>query len=294
MSTIITDAVRGEIAAFCRAFAERYMMHPPEFTDPRYALGPFADLYERDLRGVTHPLRSSWYERMIASATAADLDALVAAFDKTDSYANAFRIFLMGRLTNAAYRAFKAGLEVSAAFPDWLRAAGWDIPADWAPAAAAPPPLERRYEGCGMHDGLYDAAGRCALGRSTTSGGIPPTCTCGGAAAAGTPPGSPRAGPAWRTGSCGESGPFIGLSLPYSIALIKRMGADPDGHANAFALRDAVCAEPEPDVLRDFTVQEIVDGMAGSYGWSRARTLGWLARGAPEEERTMPPRAADE
>lgn len=248
-SPIITDAVRGEIAAFCRAFAERYMMHPPEFTDPRYALGPFADLYERDLRGVTHPLRSSWYERMIATATAADLDALVAAFDKTDSYANAFRIFLMGRLTNAAYRAFKAGLEVSTAFPDWLRAAGWDIPADWVAAvtAEAPPPLPTPAE---------------------------PT---------GTPPSSPRAGgapapaPMWRTGSCGESGPFIGLSYPYSIALVKRMWADPDGHARAFVLKQEVCALPEPDVLRDFTVQEIIDGMAGSYSWPRARTLEWIS-----------------
>ena len=279
MSTIITDAVRGEIADFCRAFAKRYFMHPPEFTDPRYALGPFADLYERDLRDVTHPLRSSWYERLIASATAADLDALVAAFDRTDSYANTFRIFLMGRLTNAAYRAFKAGLEVSAAFPDWLRAAGWDIPADWV---SAPPPLERRHEGCGMHDGLYDAAGTRVLGRSTTSGGIPPTCTCSAAAAgtpepAGTPPGSPSAGPPWRTGSCGESGPFIGLSYPYSIALVKRMWADPDGHARAFVLKQEVCALPEPNVLRDFTVKEIVDGMAGSYSWPAARTLKWIS-----------------
>lgn len=288
MSTIITDAVRGEIAAFCRAFAERYMLQPPEFTDPRYALGPYADLYERDLRDVTHPLRSSWYPQMMSSATAADLDALVAAFDRTDSYANTFRIFLMGRLTNAAYRAFKAGLEVSTAFPDWLRAAGWDIPADWV---SAPPPLERRHEGCGMHDGLYDAAGTRVLGRSTTSGGIPPTCTC--SAVAGTPPGSPSAGPPWRTGTCGESGPFIGLSYPYSIALVKRMAADPDGRANAFRLCAEVTATPEPDVLRDFTVQEIIDGMAGSYGWSRTRTLGWLSRGAGHEP-ALPPPAGEE
>ncbi len=255
-SPIITDSVTAEIAAFCRAFADRYCLQPPEFTlgfaegvqapcvaggeftDPRYALGPFADLYERDLRGVTHPLRSSWYERMIATATAADLDALTAAFDKTDSYANAFRIFLMGRLTNAAYRAFKAGLEVSAAFPDWLRAAGWNVPTDWVPAAAA--------------------AAELAVTHS-----------------AGTPPGSPPP-PMWRTGSCGESGPFIGLSFPHSIALVKRMAADPDGHRNAFRLCAEVAAAPEPDVLRDFTVQEVIDGMAGSYSWDRAHTLDWL------------------
>jgi hypothetical protein len=232
MSTIITDSVIAEIAAFCRAFRERYFLQPPEFTEPRYALGPFADLYERDLHDVTHPLRSSWYPRMIAEATAADLDALTAAFDKTDSYANAFRIFLFGQLVNAAYKAFKAGLEVSAAFPDWLRAAGWKVPADWVPVEPE-----------------------------------------------GTPPGSPvpAAAPMWRTGSCGESGPFIGLSYPYSIALVKRMAADPDGHANAFLLKTEVCALPEPDVLRDFTVQEVIDGMAGSYSWKRERTMAWLA-----------------
>lgn len=236
-STIITDSVTAEIAAFCRAFAERYCLQPPEFTDPRYALGPFADLYERDLHGVTHPLRSSWYERMIASATAADLDALTAAFDKTDSYANTFRVFLMGRLTNAAYRAFKAGLEVSAAFPDWLRAAGWNVPVDW----------------------------------------VPPAVTHSASVAEGTPPGSPvPSAPMWRTGSCGESGPFIGLSYPYSIALVKRMRTDPDGHRNAFRLCAEVETEPEPDVLRDFTVQEVIDGMAGSYSWDRARTMDWL------------------
>ena len=237
MSSIITDSVTAEIAAFCRAFADRYSLQPPEFTDPRYALGPFADLYERDLHGVTHPLRSSWYERMIASATAADLDALTAAFDKTDSYANTFRVFLMGRLTNAAYRAFKADLEVSAAFPDWLRAAGWNVPVDW----------------------------------------VPPAVTHSASVAEGTPPGSPvPSAPMWRTGSCGESGPFIGLSYPYSIALVKRMAADPNGYANAFALKTEVCALPEPDVLRDFTVQEVIDGMAGSYSWDRARTMDWL------------------
>ncbi len=105
-------------------------------------------------------------------------------------------------------------------------------------------------------------------------------------AGAATPPGSPRpAGPMWRTGSCGEAGPFIGLSYPYSIALVKRLRdtqsvghgvTDPDGRRNAFALKAEVCALPEPDVLRDFTVQEVIDGMAGSYSWGRDRTMTWL------------------
>ena len=286
-ATIITDAVRGEIADFCRAFATRYMMQPPEFTDPRYLDG-FADLYERSVGGRTNPTETGWYARLITSATAADLDALTAAFDTTDSYATCMQRFVLRQLLRAAYERDQAGMEVAPALPAWYRAAGWGMPADWNCERAPPPPpaLERRHEECAMHDGLYDAEGRHALGRSTTSGcfptaeeaggGIPPTCTCAGGAA-GTPPGSPLpAAPLWRTGSCGESGPFIGLSFPYSIALVKRMDADVDGRANAFALRDAVCAEPEPNVLRDFTLKEIVDGMAGSYSWPAARTLAWL------------------
>jgi hypothetical protein len=113
----------------------------------------------------------------------------------------------------------------------------------------------------------------------------------GAASPMGTPPASPTASPApppprmWRQGSCGESGPFIGLSYPYSIALVKRMDADPDGHRNAFSLKEEVCAT-RPDVFRDFTVQEVIDGMGGSYSWDRERTLDWLialaARGVDE------------
>ncbi len=98
----------------------------------------------------------------------------------------------------------------------------------------------------------------------------------GSPAPEGTPPGSPCPNLPWRQGSCGEAGPFIGLSYPYSIALVKRMDADPDGHANAFQLKEEVCAGPRPDVLRDFTTREIVDGMAGSYSWGRGRTMEWL------------------
>ena len=268
-ATIITDAVRGEIADFCRAFATRYMMQPPEFTDPRY-LGGFGDLYARSVGGRTNPIETGWYARLITSATAADLDALTAAFDTTNSYATCMQRFVLRQLLRAAYERDQAGMEVAPALPTWYRAAGWGMPADWNCERPAPLPLARA-----LTIAAVGADGEPISSRP--------------AAAAGTPPGSPRGpppAPAWRQGSCGESGPFIGLSLPYSIALVKRMAADPDGRANAFALRDAVCAEPEPNVLRDFTLQEIVDGMAGSYSWDRARTLAWLKEtvlATPEE-----------
>ena len=119
---------------------------------------------------------------------------------------------------------------------------------------------------------------------SVTAGWNVSDVTHSASVAEGTPPGSPvPSAPMWRTGSCGESGPFIGLSYPYSIALVKRMAADPNGYANAFALKTEVCALPEPDVLRDFTVQEVIDGMAGSYSWDRGRTLAWLDEIAQEK-----------
>ena len=74
----------------------------------------------------------------------------------------------------------------------------------------------------------------------------------------------------------GESGPFIGLSFPYSIVIVKRTLRDPNGRRNAFRLCAEVEGEPVPYVMRDFTVQEVIDGMAGSYSWSRTRTLDWL------------------
>lgn len=263
MATIITDAVRGEIAAFCAAFAERYMFQPPEFTDIRY-LDSFSDLYERDLHGAVNPVNTEWFARLQVSATLPDLGELSAAFNEDDTWESAIQRFVLRRLLRNAYQRDQAGMEVSAMLPAWYRAKGWGLPPDWncerpsvppeVPTAAPPP--------------------------------SPIVAAAGGGGPVGTPPGSPLGGPApppmWRTGSCGESGPFIGLSYAYSIALVKRMDADPDGRRNAFSLRDAVCAAPEPDVLRDFTVQEVIDGMAGSYGWSRERTLAWLADSARE------------
>ena len=83
----------------------------------------------------------------------------------------------------------------------------------------------------------------------------------------------------WRTGSVGESGPFIGLGYGYTIELAKRMAAaGRAGHARAFELKDAMLDElpEEPDVL-SFTVDEAVDGMSW-YSWGRAQTLAWLWR----------------
>jgi hypothetical protein len=91
-----------------------------------------------------------------------------------------------------------------------------------------------------------------------------------------TPPGysGPRA-PMWRTGSCGEAGPFIGLGYGWTCELARRMARWPD--VDPFHLKQQMFAEPmeEPDLLRDFTEQEVVDGMA-HYSWDEDRTRAFL------------------
>ncbi len=81
----------------------------------------------------------------------------------------------------------------------------------------------------------------------------------------------------WRTGSCGESGPFIGLGYGWTCELARRMSNNPD--VDPFHLKQQMFAEPmeEPDLLRDFTEQEVVDGMA-HYSWPAERTRAFLAR----------------
>lgn len=92
----------------------------------------------------------------------------------------------------------------------------------------------------------------------------------------GTPPGSPRVGPMWRTGSCGESGPWIGLSYGWGCELSRRWARWPD--VDPFHLKQQMFADlaTEPDLLRDFTEDEVIRGM-GAYSWSAERTRTHLA-----------------
>ena len=80
----------------------------------------------------------------------------------------------------------------------------------------------------------------------------------------------------WRQGSCGEAGPFIGLSYGHSVALVKKMRDNPG--RNVWELKQMVlCDYPEePDLLRDFTEDEVYEGMGASYSWTNDRTRGYL------------------
>jgi hypothetical protein len=130
----------------------------------------------------------------------------------------------------------------------------------------APPPLpEPAGGGWPVFNGVPSAAGLAA------GAAAPPSPI-------GTPPSSPRPQrPQWRTGSCGESGPFIGLSYGWTCELARRMDRWPG--VDAFDLKQQMFAElaEEPDLLRDFTEQEVVDGMA-YYSWPAERTREMLAR----------------
>ncbi len=180
-----------------------------------------------------------------------------------------------------------------------------------SPVVPGAPQRLRRPATCELHAPLGEDGARPSLGYSQNSWGdystFAPLCSCpapppflaGGAAAAaaGTPPGSPGPlRPPWRTGSCGESGPFIGLSYGWTCELARRMDRWPE--VDAFDLKAQMFAEMavEPDLLRDFTEQEVVDGMA-HYSWRPERAREMLAalraraaaEGAEEEVDAPPP-----
>lgn len=81
----------------------------------------------------------------------------------------------------------------------------------------------------------------------------------------------------WRMGSCGEAGPFIGLSYGHSIALVQRWQENPG--ADIWDLKAEVLRDfpEEPDIL-GFTANEIYEGMATSYSFSHERTSKMLKR----------------
>ncbi len=156
------------------------------------------------------------------------------------------------------------------------------------PGAPQRPPRRRCELNPRDHDGRPPP-----LGYSRNSSGyystFAPLCACpsDGAArslaadladAMGTPPGSPGpAAPLWRMGSCGESGPFIGLGYGWTCELARRMARWPG--ANAFDLKQQMFADltEEPDLLRDFSVEEVLDGMA-HYSWTAERTMEMLSQ----------------
>jgi hypothetical protein len=130
-----------------------------------------------------------------------------------------------------------------------------------SPVAGGGPPYEVMRQG---------ADGRSLPARAPSPAGTPP----------GTPPGSPLpSGPGWRTGSCGESGPFIGLGYGWSVELVKRWNAANCDQDGVWALKAQMLADlaTEPNLLSDFTEQEVVDGMASSYSWPPEQTREHLA-----------------
>jgi hypothetical protein len=105
-----------------------------------------------------------------------------------------------------------------------------------------------------------------------------------------TPSSSPA--PVWRTGSCGESGPFIGLGYGWTCELACRMVARPE--ADPFILKTEMLEEfdEEPDLLNDFTEDEVIQGMA-HYSWPESRTREFLEGLRAEVKATLPARLED-
>jgi hypothetical protein len=165
-----------------------------------------------------------------------------------------------------------------------LRALGAaDRAGDETPLPALGGPVARRLDFDDEEDNEEHTPAAAAAGDGwPVSNGVPVYRGLAAGAAAppspvGTPPGSPGPlRPQWRTGSCGESGPFIGLSYGWTCELARRMDRWPG--VDAFDLKQQMFAElaEEPDLLRDFTEQEVVDGMA-HYSWPAERTREMLA-----------------
>lgn len=203
--------------------------------------------YRRDYTHVPNPLSAVWYTCLVCAATRADLDALEAAFqtpcyeDPTGRFSQAYLRYLLLDFLRQTHQADQAGKEVHPSVPAWLRERGLPVDPSWNCEPSAPPPAPP-----------------------------PPN-------ALSLPGPPPRV--AWRQGSCGESGPFIGLSYARSILLVKRMQEQPDVcpfellHALEEELDDA---DAEPNPRRDFTIAEVIRGMAVSYGWDADRTRIWL------------------
>ena len=307
MTTIITPEITASLATFCRAFASRWFMQPPEFTDRR-GIGSrgwtamFGDFYGRSYGGIPNPLHTDWFARLLTEATTADLDALKAAFwdaPGSDEYSKAMHSYLMHQLIGSAWEADEAEAQVSPAIPEWFRGQGWGIPEDWH-CEEVPPAYTPLGPAWLAQKGFADEAEAVAAldARAAVAASVPPPSPPGArplpgdnepvpapiplpAAAGG---GDERTEPPqlWRQGSMGESGPFIGLSYGHTIELATRMAAvdaaagEGAGRRSAFSLLAAMLRDmpEEPDPL-DYPDDAIITGMTW-YSWDAERTRVWI------------------
>jgi hypothetical protein len=134
MSTIITPVVIEMFRVWMDAFRDRWASQPPQFTNTRYSQRgwSFHDHYMGlvgDIR-VPNPRNEPWFNQMILSGTAADLDALLTAFTP-DPWDQAYLSFIQFELLEEAYNQDEKGVLVSKALPAWYRARGWGIPPKW-------------------------------------------------------------------------------------------------------------------------------------------------------------------
>ena len=140
MAQIITPAVQDEIRAFCKAFASRRFMQAPEFTSHwRH----FRDMYEQSYGGIPFATDRPWFAALIAGATTADLEALIACNDGRCDFTDAMIRCILQNLLEEAWFADQAGKAVSIAIPPWFRSVNAQVPEDelWncmRPAADAP------------------------------------------------------------------------------------------------------------------------------------------------------------
>lgn len=140
MATIITPAIQDELRAFCKAFAARRMLQPPEFTAHwRH----FRDMYEQSYGGIPFATDQPWFPALIARGTTEDFAALIAVNDGRCDFRDAMIRCIIQNILEEAWGADQRGETVSTALPAWFRSIGARTPEDdlWncmRPAATEP------------------------------------------------------------------------------------------------------------------------------------------------------------
>lgn len=316
MAAIITPEITDAMGRYCRAFASRWFLQPPEFTD-RSAIGrgdwehAFGDFYRRSYAGIPFPADTPWFARLIREGTEDDLAAFKAAFwnaEGSDSYSKAMHSYLMHNLIRRAWAADQNEEDVAVAIPEWFRAQGWGLPPNWycelkfaALTPLGPAWLEQKgYANEAEAEAALDA--RVAAEKAAVAASVPPPSPVGaralpgddepppaaiplanGGGGAATPPAAtpelPE--PIWRQGSVGESGPFIGLGYGHTIELAARIAVEEaisrgSGRRRAFELLATMLKEMPEEPDVLSYPDDAIIDGMAWYSWDPERTRAYI------------------
>jgi|LakMenEpi03Aug12_release.lakeMendotaPanAssembly.Ray.scaffolds.fasta_scaffold350738_2 hypothetical protein len=127
---VITYAIQSELEIWKRAFIERWATQPPEFF--LYAGAGAKDMYVLDIGELTNPIRRSFFDALLRSASLDDLEALQYALGPVGSgNYTGYLHFFQEELLEAAKKADDEGMYFSWDIPRWFRFKGWRLGDKW-------------------------------------------------------------------------------------------------------------------------------------------------------------------